>query len=309
MCLRFYKPNYFMRAFAEVFFCFSRIVCGVISVFPACFLVADELPQQVESVSIADLRLQGILSKQEGLYRRLESSQQSQNLSADYQEIEAVDTEYRSFILDNPDYIYGYILYGKFLRSLGEYEKANEVFVKANDINGGYAVIKQQIAAYLAEEGSFELALMYLNSAIELEPEVALYHFQMGQLLHTYRDQFIESGGLSSALIGQQQFTAFANAARLAPHNRTFQMRHAEAFFDLEDPDWTLALQQWKALEHSCRDDMEWQLIQLQKCRVYVSLELYAEAERAVSRVDHHSLAFSAEKLRALIFPDPVELP
>lgn len=247
--------------------------------------------------SLAEIQLERIVIKQDKLFSDLQTWLATASSSVQQQKVNEVDTAYRSFILDNPDYIYGYMLYGKFLRAVGEYEAANIIFVKANDLQGDYAVIKQQIGNYLAEEGEFVLALAYLVSAIELEPDTAVYHFQLGQLLHTYRDSFIASEILTAAALARQQFTAFENAARLAPHNRTLQMRYAEAYFDAQDPDWSAALRLWQALETSANDPVEREIIHLQKARVYIELNQYHYAKSALTHISHASLQESRQRL------------
>ena len=228
--------------------------------------------------SVAELELERILAKQQRVFDDLDAVLADADEQDRHQPVAALDTEYKAFILENPDYAFGYILYGKFLRSIDRAADAAEVFLKANEL-GDFAVVKQQIGTWLAEEGDYALALPYLLSAVELEPETAIYHYQLGELIYTYRQNFTENGQLSAELIDQQQFTAFAHAARLAPDNRTFQYRYAESFFDCADPDWSQALKQWQLLEATASTSVERQIIQVQKARVYAGL---GEEEQAL---------------------------
>jgi len=256
--------------------------------------------------TLAETQLERILTKQEKLLNDLSADLGEASTFEQQQKINEVDTAYRSFILDNPEYIYGYILYGKFLRAIGDFETANVIFVKANDLEGDYAVIKQQIGNYLAEEGEYGLALAYFMSAIDLEPKVALYHFQLGELLHTYRNAFVAGGELAADVVARQQFNAFANAARLDPDNRTFQMRYAEAFFDAAQPDWRTALRQWQALATNPSDEVERQIIELQKARVHIELDQYDAARASLAEVTRASLQTSKQQLLDKIgYPQP----
>ena len=266
--------------------------------FPSLFeTIPTATGNQPIGKSLAETRMERIIAKQQRLFKDLESKLATASSFDQQQRINEVDTAYRAFILDNPDYIYGFILYGKFLRTIGDFETANIIFVKANELAGDYAVIKQQIGNYLAEEAEYGLALAYLFSAVELEPNTALYHFQVGELLHTYRYQFIESEKLDAEVLARQQLTAFENAARLEPHNRIFQMRYAEAFFDAQDPYWPDALSQWQRLEKNAEDETEREIIQLQKARVYIELDEYDNAQACLAQITRTALQNSKELL------------
>ena len=90
---------------------------------------------------------------------------------------------YRIYLLDQPNDVSAYILYGKLLRRMQENEQAFLAFLKADELDPEIAVVKQQIGNHLAEEGKSKAALAFYLQAVELEPETAVYHFALGQLI------------------------------------------------------------------------------------------------------------------------------
>lgn len=259
-------------------------------------LVPERTPPVRPAVSlpaaqtIADQRLQRIYDSQQEFFAELAQSPQMAESIRD-QRVQNLINQYQSLLLDNPEYVYGYILYGKLLRQVGQRELANMAFVKANGLDPNIAVIKQQIGNYLSEEGEYGLALPYYLAAVQLEPQVALYHYQVGELLHTYRDAFTAEGELAPHTLEQQMQAAFANAARLEPQTRVYPQRYAESFFDVAQPDWRLALVQWEALEQSAADALQQQIARLQKTRVLIALGRYEQAQAALNSIDEAPLA------------------
>lgn len=256
--------------------------------------------------TVADQRLQRIYDAQLEFFAQLEANpdmaagvrdQRAQNLISQYQ----------SLLLDNPEYVYGYIMYGKLLRQVGQRELANKAFVKANALDPNIAVVKQQIANYLSEEGDYDLALPYLLSAIRLAPETAVYHYQLGELLHTYRKLFLADGKLAAQVLDKQLQDAFANAARLDPATRIYALRQAESFFDIAEPDWQQALAQWQALEKTAKSEPEKQLILLQKCRVLIALDEKEQAQDTLAAVTESALQGAKQTLLAMLTDPELE--
>ncbi len=264
---------------------------------PRTELSSPEQPRQTET--LADVRLKSIQDAQDKLFAELEADPYSLD-EAEYQRrLQTIATQYDSFILDNPDYAYGLLLYGKFLRRTGRTSDANLAFMRANSLVPDMAVAKQQIGNFLVEEGEYGLALPYYLSAIELEPSVAIYRYQLGELLYQYRSYFIESDKLDAVTLDQNMLEAFAKAVELDPTNREYRTRYAEAFFDVQQPDWHTAMAQWDILEVGAENDIERDLIKLQQARVLIELGYYADAQKVLESVTRPSLAEARAELEA----------
>lgn len=247
--------------------------------------------------TMAERRLRDVYDKQQALYARLAAEGASLSDPEYDRLINEVATEYHSYISDYPQAVYGYILFGKFLRDTGQYTEANTAFIRANQLDREIAVVKQQIGNYLAEEGEPSLALAYYMAAAELEPNTAVYAYQIGELLYTYRDEFIAEEALEPALLDQQMIHAFAEAHRLNPSNRQLTQRYAEAYFDVGQPDWPNAFKLWQALEFTAKDSTERDWARLQKARVLINMGKPNEAREVLSEVNEPGLQPARQQL------------
>lgn len=160
----------------------------------------------------------------------------------------ALSYRYDELISRDPNNVEVLILYGKYLRRLGQNRQANVFFAHADRLSPNLAVVKQQLGNYLAEEGNYPEALTYYMKAVELEPNEAVYHYGIGELLATFRDKFVADGAFTEDAIDTQTLAAFAKAVELAPGDKDFAFRHAEAYYDIRTPRWEAALALWNGI-------------------------------------------------------------
>ncbi|MES1168740.1 MAG: hypothetical protein ABUL61_06180, partial [Oleiharenicola lentus] len=133
------------------------------------------------------------------------------------------------------------------------------------------------LARFLAEDGKVADAVPWLMAAIELAPQEPLYHYHLGKLLAEGRDDLVATGQFTRAAVDKAMLDAFRRGAELAPDNFAYAYRFAEAYYDLEKPQWEEALQQWSALELRAKPGVEQQTIRLHAANVLIKL----------GRVDH----------------------
>lgn len=247
--------------------------------------------------TMADRRLRDIFEKQQALYERL--GDEGANLAdPEYDRmINEVVTEYQSYLLDYPESVHGFILYGKMLRDIGQRKEANNAFIRANRLDGNLAVVKQQIGNFLAEEGEASLALAYYISAAELAPNEPIYAYQVGEVLYTFHDKLIAEGAIDAATAEAQMQEAFARAHQLDPSNRKLTQRYAESFYDVTAPDWNRALLLWRALEGSARDPVERDWARLQEARVLLKLGRREEARATLDAITQPGLREARDTL------------
>ncbi len=249
--------------------------------------------------TLSDARLIDILESQDALFEEMAANSAHRSEAEYERRLQVIATEYDSFLLDNPEYVYGYLLYGKFLRSIGETKAANKAFMKANMLDPNLAVAKQQIGNYLAEEGEYALALPYYLAAIDLEPEEPLYRYELGELLSRYRKFYIDKGIFEPETLDRNMLDAFHSASQLAPANRDYHIRYAEAFFEVEDPDWQDALNQWRILGKGVTDPLKLDLIHLQEARVLIKMGRTDEARQVLATVERPSLQEARAEVEA----------
>lgn len=206
--------------------------------------------------------------------------------------------EFESIVADNPNQIEARLIYGKFLDFFGDEEGAREQWVAVLERDPTIAVAHQQLGTYFAEQGDFSRALAYYLTAVEHAPEEAVYHFGVGELLHSYRKGFIEEAGFSVETLESQMLDAFREAARLAPDNFVYQFRYGEAFYNVADPDWEEALAHWTRLaERESLSPLQRSASRLHRARVLAELKRFDEARALASEIKEPELANSRDAL------------
>lgn len=265
---------------------------------PACgYIRKTDTPPAPTSTTLADLNLESIQQQESQFLIELLINEDKIDAYEKHRRAAAIQSAYESFLAHNPQHVYGLILYGKFLRRFDERARANEVFLRANRVDPNLAVVKQQIANYLAEEGLFELALPYLLAAVELEPGNAQYHYQLGELLHTYYHQFLATKAYDHQTLDALILRAFKEAVAQDPTNRDLRLRLAETYYDLHKPDWEEALHQWTGLLASAPSDREKDALQLHRAQVLIQLQRDAEARAIIESIDRPALEHTRRAL------------
>lgn len=260
------------------------------------------------SLTMAERRLQAILDREAGLRAEaaaLETARRAEPGGEDRsardsleQRFGALAREYESYLADNPDHFEARLLYGKLLVTLGQHEMAIRQFLVVDQEHPTLPVVKQQIGNYLAETGRYMAALPYFLNAIDLAPDEPLYPYQLGLLLYQYRDFYLEDRFYDRAALDSQMLAAFRRAAELAPDERAYRQRYAEAFYDVETPDWEEALRQWESLAATARTRLESDAVRLHRARVLHRLGRTPEALRLAGEPVDPALEFSRSRLR-----------
>lgn len=206
---------------------------------------------------------------------------------------------YESLLQDNPEFAAGYAAYGYLLGKIGMERESAVMLLKANQYDADIPLVKNQLGNYLAEHGRPLEAVSYYLAAIKLVPEEPLYHYQLGTLLHESRDDFIKSGEWTKDSLDRAMHEAFRKAAELAPDRIEFAYRHAESFYDLENPDWEAALAAWAALEEKAENPVERQTMRLHAANICIKMEKYDHARALLASVTEPDLEEHKQKLIA----------
>ena len=217
---------------------------------------------------LASKRLLNIAEKETQIYQKIAENPEFYSEDDLDRRINELIQSYRTYPLDQPDDVSAYILYGKLLRRVQENEQAFLAFLKADELDPEIAVVKQQICNHLSEEGKFKDDLTFYLQAVELEPETAVYHFALGQLIYNFEEEFIKSGVFTQDAMEREMLKAFRRAAQLAPKNFDYQMRLGEAYYDLKSPDWKNALIHWKQVSKQATTTLQIEILDLHSARV-----------------------------------------
>lgn len=281
---------------------FSRLL-----LFSTAFALAPALFGAGESMSERELKR--IVKRERTVLEAANTNAEQideKNVRLQLQEIVG---DYEALLKRDPEFVPTYVAYGLLLGKVGETKRAAELFLKANKLDDQLAVVKNQLGNYCAEDGKFQEALAYYLAATELEPTEALYHYQIGALLHEYRDQFVKAGRFTMADLQKQSARAFAKATECAPDNIGYAYRHAESFYDQTEPDWAAALAAWQALEARMKSPLEKQTIQLHEANVLLKLGRSPEARTLLDGVTETALQSNKEKLVAQLNQTPDKAP
>ncbi len=244
--------------------------------------------------------LLAIVEREKTLQHLDEMAQMGRNTQKEFESTAAgILEDYSCWVEQHPDAILGRILYGKLLVKLDMKEKAHQQFLAANKIDPHVAVVNQQLGNHAAEKGDYSEAFFHLRKACFLDPDAAPYHYQLGELIYTYKNPLVLNRDLSISEAEELMMSSFQKATELAPDVRDFAMRHAEAYFDLLNPDWNEALAKWDHLLESTDNLFERDVIRLRKAQVLAKLKRFLEARELAESVTQEALQEARESILA----------
>jgi tetratricopeptide (TPR) repeat protein len=246
---------------------------------------------------LASARLLDIAEREARIYQKIANDPEFYSADDLDRRINELVQSYRTYLADQPDDANAYILYGKLLRRVEQYDQAFTAFLKADELDPELAVVKQQIGTHLAEQGQGKSALTFYLRAVELEPETAVYHFALGQLLYNFREEFIDDALFSLDALEREMLKAFRKAAALKPENFDFQMRAGEAYYDLSSPDWKAALAHWNKLRKRASTNLQIEILDLHRARVLGKLGHREKAIALTNQVLNPALQMSKQQV------------
>lgn len=222
--------------------------------------------------TFAERTLKEIVARQKAIFARAEAEKEHLDEAWLRGELQSVINSYDVLIQKNPEFAPGYVAYGMLLGQVGMNREASGILLKANKLDEEIPVVKNEIARLLAEDGKPAEALPWLTAAIKLAPDEPLYHYHLGKLLAEARDDLMATGQFTRAKLDAAMLEAFQRGAKLAPGNMAYAYRAAEAYYDLETPQWENALAAWSALEQQGQPGIEQQTIRLHAANVLIKL-------------------------------------
>lgn len=257
--------------------------------------LAAQAPARAETM--AEKTLKEIVTRQRDIFARAEKDGDNLDVATFRGEVQAVIKSYDVLIQKSPDFAPAYVTYGMLLGQVGMTKQAVGILLKANQLDANIPVVKNEIGRFLAEDGKLVEALPWIMAAIDLAPSEPLYHYHLGKLLTEGRDEFIKTGQFTRPALDQAMLRAFARASELAPKNFGYAYRHAEAYYDLETPQWDEALARWKQLEAGVETPLEHQTLRLHQANVLIKQGKPAEARALVDTVTEMTLAKQKQTL------------
>lgn len=250
-------------------------------------------------LTLAGQRLTQIVERQREFFERASEPNRPLGEEELTRRAQALVTAYETYLDDNPEDVHGLILYGKFLRRMGQDRQAAGLFLEADKVDPRLAVVKQHLANYLVEEGRPADALPFLLKAVALEPKEPVYHHQLGVFLFLFGEDLIELGLTTEETNANGMHDAFRVASDLSPGNFEYKLRYGQSFFDAADPNWDKALSVWRTLRREARSRPaeEREYLAMGEARVLAELKRADEAKVLLRSIRSPSLRATKESL------------
>ena len=245
--------------------------------------------------SVADQRLEEILIAQQELLVAAEEGLSDDGLMVRAQDLAR---SYESFLADNPDHFYGWLLCGRYLRSIGADSKALAALRKADSLQPNNAVVQRQIGQTLSDQGLYEPALPFLLEAVELDGDEPTYHEDLGVFLVRFGPNLERDEVLGPGRAAALALESFENAFRLDPENFERGWHWAEAHADLPDPDWEAAALAWQRVIGLADSLIEQEASRLRISRAWIEAGAPEKATQWMDPVETAALEDSWRQLQ-----------
>ena len=259
-------------------------------------LCAGVLPAAT-SENMAERTLKRIVERQREVLATAAKQGEKMDEGSVRTQLQGIVHEYELLLRDNPNFAAGYAAYGYLLSKVDMRKEAAAMLLKANQLDPEIPLVKNQLGNFMAEDGKPLQAAPYFLAAIKLEPSEPLYHYQLASLLSEARDAFLKSGEWTRPALDGAMLEGFRRAHELAPDRFEFAYRYAESFYDLEKPDWELALKLWSALEEKATTPIERQTMRLHAANILIKLDRRDHARALLATVDVPELQGQKQRL------------
>lgn len=259
---------------------------------------AAPLSAQSPGGTLSERTLRDVVAREKALFERAAREGDDLDEAHFAAEARAIAGSYDILIQKSPEFAAAYVAYGMFLGKIDMNRAAVAMLLKANKLDPGIPLVKNQIAKHLAEDGKPLDALPYLMAAIDLAPNEPLYHFHLGQLLMEARADFMAEGGWTPAAIDKAMLEAYQRAADLAPGELSLAYQHAKAYYAIDPPRWEEALGVWEKIAARTTAPAAQQLAKLHRANILGKLGRMAEARALLDQVTDMELV--AEKQQVL---------
>jgi tetratricopeptide (TPR) repeat protein len=280
----------------QIFHTVRVLVAGLlIALTLAPAMSAADQPARAETM--AEKTLKEIVARQRDILARADKDGDNLDVAGLRGDLQGVINSYDVLIQKSPDFAPAYVAYGMLLGQVGMTRQAVGILLKANKLDADIPVVKNEIGRFLAEDGKLVEALPWIMAALDLEPKQALYHYHLGKLLNEGRDEFIKTGQFTRPALDKAMLQAFLRAAELAPGNFAYAYRAAEAYYDLEVPQWDEALAAWRKLEAGVVTPLEHQTLRLHQANVLIKQGKATEARALIDTVTELTLAKQKQTL------------
>jgi len=277
----------------------QKLPKSALGAFLAATVLAFLVVPAPAAETLAEKTLKEIAARERNVFKRADDEGEALDEAWLRGELQSIINSYDVLIQKSPDFAAAYVAYGLLLGKVGMTRESVGILLKANKLDQNIPIVKNEMARHLAEDGRMTEALPWIMAAIDLAPDEPLYHYHLGKLLAEGRDDFINTGQFTRASLDRAMLDAFKRAAELAPGRFPYAYRAAEAYYDLETPQWDEALKAWAALEERAKPGVEKETIRLHAANILIKQGKRDHARLILSLVTEPELAVQKQKLVA----------
>ena len=250
------------------------------------------------SISLSAKRLGDIIQRQEIFFKSAQGNSIINEIELTRKAQQLVSS-YEAYISENPKDTHALILFGKFLRQVGQQKHALNYFLEADALNPKIAVVKQQLGNYLIENGYAVDAFPFLVLATSIDPKQPAYHYDLGNYLSHFTKELLSEKILTKE--GHRQLTqeSFKKAYKLDSDNFDYALRYGQSFFDFPDTSRSTALKTWENIhkQFNNRSASEIDYLKLCKARILIELGQLKKARALIESVSTKSFKEAKETL------------
>ena len=139
---------------------------------------------------------------------------------------------YEEYLKEHPDDVRAHYGFGVLCYWEGEDERrARAHWLRTVELDPRYDLAHNSLAIHYADTGEHEKALKHVSKALELNPNVAMYHFNAATFYFNFRNPAMRMFGWDLPRAWEEVTSEYEQAMRLAPGNYVFARDYAQSFY------------------------------------------------------------------------------
>ena len=160
---------------------------------------------------------------------------------------------YERYLNEHPDDARAHYDLGALYYDEGEDEnRAAALWLRTIEFAPRFDLAHNSLAVHYADSAEHEKALLHIATALRLNPDVAMYHFNAATFHFNFRTTATRAFGWDLPRTWQKATSEYKEALRLAPSNYVFARDYAQSYYSgchfQVEPDYVEARRAW---EHS----------------------------------------------------------
>lgn len=228
-------------------------------------------------------------------------------------DINGVEAKFQGFLTGDPTHVRGMTAFGNFLEEIGKQEEASVWWSKAATLSAKNPNLLNNLANYYGHNGEATRAIKLYEESIRLNPNEAVYHFNLGNMYYLFRKESTQVHGWDVDQLFRESLNQFRIARDLEPNNFEFATAYAETFYGVnfltQRIGWEEALEAWQyclkmKLDAGQKDYVKVHLVRL---NLYTGNPL--EAAKSASEIKSEELRRVAKHLLNKMFGPPIKSP